>query len=197
MPVRGGSRGQKKPSIRDLSREMPTSEDLRIFLDGAESENARSVALVLASFVESLLENAVNFSFVSTGARGTGLHGAIFREASAPLSSFSAKILIGLALGVYDKNFRKQLDRFRIIRNVFAHSMKRIDFDEPSIKDECLKLDPRLMTTVPLEMGDTGAKERFVGVGIMAANHLMDYGELRLSQMMTEAVLTPFRGKPG
>ena len=48
-----------------------------------------------------------------------------------PLSSFSAKIEIALAIGVIDKRIHANLNLIRLIRNDFAHEVSPLRFQAP------------------------------------------------------------------
>jgi hypothetical protein len=50
-----------------------------------------------------------------------------------PLSSFSAKIELGFALGLYDDKLRHPLNMIRDVRNEFAHNMDATSFDHPDV----------------------------------------------------------------
>jgi len=52
------------------------------------------------------------------------------------LNSFYSKIVIGYALGIYDKGMRSDLTIVRNIRNAFAHSKTLIQFDHPAVVAE-------------------------------------------------------------
>jgi hypothetical protein len=54
-----------------------------------------------------------------------------------PLSSFSAKIDLGVLLGLYPEEVRGDLHRLREVRNQFAHEAAPRDFATPKIADHC------------------------------------------------------------
>lgn len=60
-----------------------------------------------------------------------------------PLASFSARIDLGLLLGLYEKDFHKDLHRIREIRNEFAHNLAPLSFrSSQQIRDLCRLLEP-------------------------------------------------------
>jgi len=61
---------------------------------------------------------------------------AIF-EGTGPLVSFSAKIKIAHAIGIIGDHVKVDLDKIRMVRNTFAHSVLEIDFDTPEIQAIC------------------------------------------------------------
>jgi hypothetical protein len=56
------------------------------------------------------------------------------------LATFSQKIWMGFALGVFGEEHRSDLLRIKEIRNHFAHAPEGIGFDDPEIKALCRKL---------------------------------------------------------
>jgi hypothetical protein len=57
-----------------------------------------------------------------------------------PLSSFAAKIDVAFAFDLLSEKQFADLNTIRAIRNRFAHSHQRIDFDDPEIIGLCKKL---------------------------------------------------------
>ena len=123
--------------------------------------DGRAVALIASSVLDTVLESAIKFHFIELGKRRFN---AIFRNPTAPLSTFSAKITIGHALGIYGDELRSQMDRIRAIRNAFAHAMLSISFDDPVVAAVCLKLSPqRLLPRGHQYQGEENTpRERFV-----------------------------------
>jgi hypothetical protein len=56
-----------------------------------------------------------------------------------PLSSFSAKIDLGVLLGLYPEEVRRDLHRLRDVRNQFAHEQEPRNFCYPKISEICAK----------------------------------------------------------
>jgi DNA-binding MltR family transcriptional regulator len=56
---------------------------------------------------------------------------------TGPLATFSAKIRLGYALGIYGRKTRHDLDVVREIRNAFAHAQKVITFENQEIANLC------------------------------------------------------------
>lgn len=58
-----------------------------------------------------------------------------------PLGSFSAKITLSHALGLFGQRTRHDLDNLKAIRNAFAHTNLDIDFDTPEVAALCEKFN--------------------------------------------------------
>src|SRR5260221_8544577 len=131
------SQEAKRRTLHDLSREFLTQEQMvQLAQDETSTLDARIVVLIRASLLDNFLENAIELNFVSINRTRFD---AIFRNTNAPLSSFSAKIAVAHALGIFGDEFRSQLDRIKTIRNVFAHTMLPLSFDDDLVLDECMK----------------------------------------------------------
>lgn len=120
MPVRGGSKGKKKPSIHHLSRDRARSKD---YLDELLGQNDRACALVAASILSQDLLSLIETKLTKLTEEERNL---LFYEAQAPLSSFSARIALSYALGLIPSEERSNLTIIRHIRNTFAHTSRSI-----------------------------------------------------------------------
>jgi DNA-binding MltR family transcriptional regulator len=95
----------------------------------------RAVALVAATILDQSLQMAIATRLISLNSDETeGLFGP---NQEAPLSSFSARIKIGYAIGIYNRIFREDLDCIRLIRNAFAHVHGHIDYKTTAIIEVC------------------------------------------------------------
>ena len=57
-----------------------------------------------------------------------------------PLSTLAAKIDCAYAFGLIDKQTKADLTYIRKIRNEFAHTFKKLSFDDSPIRDWCQEL---------------------------------------------------------
>jgi hypothetical protein len=107
-------------------------------VDELESQTDRGAAIIGAALVESLLRQALEARMrLRTPVEkrtAKGLFGTM-----GPLSSFSAKIELGLLLGLYPEEVRSDLHRIRDARNEFAHEHQPRDFGYPRIAEICGK----------------------------------------------------------
>jgi hypothetical protein len=186
----------RKPSLHDLSRLLPTANELEDIITKIDEAEPRAAALVLSSLVDGLLEIAIDLNFI---ALGKDKHVAIFRDRAAPLSSFSAKIIIAHAMGIIDSEFASQLDKLRTIRNAFAHAVKQIDFDNEAVAAGCQKLSPQRLMKATYQPETDSPRERFTVVGTFAARHLIEYCLFRTRKIKDGSwpLPSPFRGKFG
>jgi len=92
----------------------------------------RAIAVVLTSILEQGLETAIKTHFVDLADDPD--HNQLFAgDGTGPLTSASAKIRLGYALGVYGKKTRNDLNLIQTVRNTFAHSPRHLQFHDKEI----------------------------------------------------------------
>jgi hypothetical protein len=110
----------------------------RPIVDELEQQTDRGAAIIGAAFVESLLRQSLE----SRLRVGTALERRTANRLFAtmgPLSSFSAKIDLGVLLGLYPETVQGDLHRLREVRNQFAHEHEPRDFGYAKISEICAK----------------------------------------------------------
>ncbi|MCF1479390.1 hypothetical protein FS782_20170 [Agrobacterium vitis] len=105
---------------RDINKEIGSGSD-------------RGIALVYVSYFDYLLEEIIK-SFLCADAPKE-----IFEGSNSPLSSFSSRISMALALGLIDKDEARFLNLTRKIRNDFAHGLD-VSFEDTVIKSRSKQL---------------------------------------------------------
>jgi hypothetical protein len=132
---RSPRRSKKQQSLKDMVAEPPDLADIMDMLAELENQHDRAAAVILAAQVENTLRAAILSRMVLEEREEARLFGP-----DMPLGTFSAKIKIGFALGVYGPETRTDLDTIREIRNAFAHARKPIKFNTPEIAAACARL---------------------------------------------------------
>jgi hypothetical protein len=94
-----------------------------------EKQTDRGVGIVAASVAESALTELIKRRLVMMSSTRADLLFGRMR----PLSSFSAKIELGVALGLFDDRTRSVFNMLRDVRNAFAHEMAATSFDDLEI----------------------------------------------------------------
>jgi MoaA/NifB/PqqE/SkfB family radical SAM enzyme len=171
------SRGRQKPTLRGLSRELLRPEDTEAYQAELLESSDRAAALVGASGVEHALRIAILANFTSLDNKREN---ELFWNPTSPLQSFSSKIHIAYALGVYDDYFFELVASVKEVRNVFAHAIKPISFEHPLVKKVCDKLPEgeknlKAARTESLSIG----RRRYVAVCIQLVSILEDYAHKR------------------
>ena len=141
MPKRGGSRGRKRASLYDLSRDSLRPEHQDEYVKELNGESDRAAALVAAADVDywliMLLRSKLSYKLTDIE-RNDLLYGK-----RAPLSDFSARISIAYGFGLIHSDERDDLNRIRHIRNAFAHAVISLTFEHELIAKECAHLAHR------------------------------------------------------
>jgi DNA-binding MltR family transcriptional regulator len=126
----------RNPKLRDLSRLQLAHDDIiALFEAFGEGEHPIATAILGAVLIEHDLEELLR----SKLKRKDDKTWAMLIAENGPLNSFSSKIAIGYALGIYDQRMHGDLNIVRSIRNAFAHSKKLIQFDHPAVVAELKK----------------------------------------------------------
>lgn len=99
-------------------------------------ESDRGAAILAAANFEEWLGSIISGYFAKLNSE---LKRKLFENGT--LSTFSAKIDFGFALGFYDKDTLNKLHVIKKIRNKFAHSTKPMRFESDSILSMYRKLD--------------------------------------------------------
>lgn len=123
--------------LADLSRVMDLGQHSQDIIHEIQNQSDRGAALVLAAVVETSLGRAIRTRLVHFNNVED-----IFTKEGAPLGTFSAKTQMARALGVIGPESHRHLDAIRHIRNQFAHSALKIDFQTKAIAARCTNLLP-------------------------------------------------------
>jgi Mannitol repressor len=125
-----------RSKLRDLSRLQLERDDFLALTDAFFSVEHPIVRAILgAGIVEQELEQLLRSKLKHKDDETWGM---LIAE-NGPLNTFSSKIAMGYALGIYDKATYSDLTIVRNIRNAFAHSKKLIQFDHPAVVKELRK----------------------------------------------------------
>jgi hypothetical protein len=127
----------KKMSLDALSKEVPDEAQLDGFIDLLTPETDRSAAIMASSLLDLSLYVMLTSSLADWGKTETAQW---FDGPMSPFRSFSSRITLGFAMGIYGQEMKDRLDIIRNIRNVFAHRVLPLDFDHPVVQAECRKL---------------------------------------------------------
>jgi hypothetical protein len=104
-------------------------EAVKTYVEELKKQTDRGAGIVASAVVEEALEFTIKRRLIElSNTRADLLFGRM-----RPLSSFSAKIELGFALGLYDDKLRHPLNMIRDVRNEFAHNMDATSFDHPDV----------------------------------------------------------------
>lgn len=95
--TRGGSRGQKKPSLSDLSRKSLDLSELAEWQQELEEGNDRACALVAGSYLDHTLRTLISARLINTLSEQD--RNSLFEDIGAPLGTMHSRILMAYALG--------------------------------------------------------------------------------------------------
>lgn len=128
-PENGPSSPRFKSRKPNQEKANELSDDLGPIMAELQKQSDRGAAIIAGSLLEQILETAIKGRL---RALSTDQHKALFGR-MAPLSTFSAKIEIGFAIGLYTEATYRNLNMLRQVRNEFAHKLGALSFDHPDI----------------------------------------------------------------
>lgn len=116
-------------SIDDAWRSA-TEEEFDQILEEMGNGSDRSAAILIASYVDTVLRQAVFHRLVPMGV----VDARKLIGQAGPLASFSQTIDMGFALGLYGPVVRRDLHIIRDVRNIFAHRFLPVTFSDSEIQ---------------------------------------------------------------
>ncbi|MDT0228498.1 hypothetical protein N7583_22310 [Serratia marcescens] len=96
-----------------------------------EEESDRGAVLIASGLFEEALQEIISKRLLPSVTNKDPLFGS----EGAPLSTFGAKIEMAYRLGVINEGIRELLNKFRKMRNEFAHNIYKASFTETDVKD--------------------------------------------------------------
>jgi hypothetical protein len=131
------SKGKKKRTLYDLSKEPLQSEDLESFVKELRSESDRACALVGAAAIDHQLMGLLKEHMRPLSETEID---EIFFGNNAVLASFSAKTEIAYLFKVINEKEKRSIDKIRRIRNAFAHSSRMLTFQNELVAQEVVNV---------------------------------------------------------
>ncbi len=120
-------------AFKNFAKRPPTLEESEAMEKEFYGESDRACGVLHASWVEQVLETAIRRRL------RPNLSNRMF-DFEGPLGTFSAKIMMGYALGLFGSKTNHDLLLIRTIRNEFAHCQLPLRFDLPEVKAVCDQL---------------------------------------------------------
>ena len=128
-------------------KEELTSDQLNATFAEIFKQSDRASAVVSGGILEEILQRMITALFLPN----PNINQSMF-DGLTPISTFGAKIDLSYHLGLVNKTEYEDLKLIKKIRNIFAHSIKAINFETESIKDRCLQLQTLKSKNPPKEM---------------------------------------------
>ncbi len=138
--------------------EFSGREAARIFSeyhDLISVESDRGAVILSASILDSNLEEILKEFLLDP----TSKKDELFSGAYSPIGSLSAKIELCYRLGIIRKDIRLQLNKFKAIRNDFAHRLDTAHLDDDANKSrmlEILRCTPEISESISHTISESG-----------------------------------------
>lgn len=102
-----------------------------------KDESDRAVALLAAAYLDELLKNLISsVLFIES----ENVRKDLFKGSSAPLATFSSRILMAFCMRLINENQKIDLNLIRSVRNDFAHKLLGLNFKTQRIANSCNSL---------------------------------------------------------
>jgi hypothetical protein len=123
---------------KKLLKELPSPERMDQIISGLKSHGPQATAILGAAYLEHAIELLIrsHFKQLSKEDDRRMYNGA----AGGILGSFSAKIRLAYAANMIHERPYNALLLINNVRNVFAHSLHNVGFDQELIQEDCRKL---------------------------------------------------------
>jgi DNA-binding MltR family transcriptional regulator len=131
-----GSRGRKKPNLRDYSRVPLTHDEKNALFDAVAGLDRHQIATAILGGV--MVEHELEILLRRRFKRNDDDTWKELLEDNGPLRTFYSKITTAYAFGIFDKRLEDDLHIIRVIRNAFAHSKKLLKFNDVLIIAELM-----------------------------------------------------------
>jgi len=161
-PAQPRFKGKKRgnaPQFPPYNRPMQLLNSMEI-LHEIENSNNRTTAIVGAGLIENNLAIAILCRFRELT---DGQQKELCDKENSALGTFSRKIQIGFAMGLFEQRVKDDLNAIRRIRNAFAHRIEVRSFDHDEVRADCDKLfGPRYLAWAENRIISIERKERYV-----------------------------------
>lgn len=117
--------------LKDYLAARPDQEEVSQLFSELREDGPRGAAMVAGALIDDVLLGAIKYRLKNLSDANE-----LF-DPDRPLGTFSARIKIAFALGIFGPKTRHDLDTFRRIRNAFAHTRRAVTFDIPEIAALC------------------------------------------------------------
>ncbi len=162
----------KRLKLNDLSRQLPKPDEWPQFFEDLKGQSDRGAVLIAGSLVDATVRLALQCRMIEMSAEDAA---SLFENANAPLSSFSSRIKLGRALGIYGPLLEKKLNRIRQIRNQFAHALVPLDLSNDLIARECDAFPLMMLLKWPLPNEWSDARIRFISACFDSTDYLVGW----------------------
>jgi len=130
-------------TLGKLSRERPSVQDIDEAMEELKTDGARGAVALGSALIEDVLQACITLSMV----RLTSSEIDELFTGQSPIASFSARVRLAYALGIFGRKTRKDLNTVREIRNAVVHAKRRFTFDTQAVKYavdnmNCIKSKP-------------------------------------------------------
>ena len=133
-----------------LLKTLPSFEEMSAIMTDLRSQGEKAAVLLGASYLDQCLEKLLVASFRPLSKKE---HNGFF-EGNGILASYSAKVQLCWAMSLIEPETRDALALIGQIRNVFAHTLHTITFENELIAEDCKKLAVTPFLVIKMSLDD-------------------------------------------
>ena len=160
-------------ALNDFAKGDASIDDLDAMEKEFYGENDRSCGILMVSLVENGLETTLRRTLV----RGKP-HSDLFGFEGG-LGTFSSKIAMAYAIGLFGTKTNHDLSLIRLLRNKFAHCRRPLKFSTPVVKNVCASLQlPEVELGSYTIQDRKDSRQRFIGICLKINFHLLHFAHL-------------------
>jgi hypothetical protein len=161
-------RAHSLQTLKRLAKQVPDEKEAHSLLSELEEVGDHAADRAIALIGGAMIENALRAALLSRlFHQADNIQNEIFENDGAPLSTFSQRIIVGYAMGIYGNKIRNDLDCIRIIRNSFAHTMLTLSFDRKEVVNVCKRFNTLRRLTIAHGVGQDARRDY-----ILVVSHL-------------------------
>lgn len=116
--------------LRALTQKQRTGFDPKALADSLSAESDRAFIILCGSLVEDRLRDKIIEKIEEIDGNAS-----VLNEGNAEAMSFAQILNLALMVGVLDERLKERLEIIKLIRNVAAHSLSEITFEQPDIRE--------------------------------------------------------------
>jgi DNA-binding MltR family transcriptional regulator len=158
-------------ALRRFIKTRAPDEERNLIAKEVMASSPRAGAMVASAFLDEILKALILLHMESLSDSEIE---ALF-EPERPLASFSSKIKVARALGIIGPKTSHDLNLMREIRNAFAHSLRKMSFETPSVRQ--LLHSMHVVKDIPKQK-QRRARTLFFEVTAMILTHLHQKGHV-------------------
>ena len=126
------------PASLKFLKELPSLGEMQVVMGDLKGHGQQGAAIIGVAYIEHALERLLSRMFVPMNKED---HKRLFDgSAGGILGNMNAKLRVAYVIGIFGDDTYENLKLLNTIRNVFAHSLHKLDFSAPELGKDVARL---------------------------------------------------------